>query len=112
MYATNPTLNATGMRRPTARAPEFMAELDDIDDVVDVVDNGLDSVVPEGPEGEVEFESGEPSVAEAKALAVGAWNCSMSYFALGLMGKTLPCWRCVWREYHLAGDVSLTVIVR
>ena len=58
MYATNPTLNATGMRRPPARAPEFMAELDDIDDVVDVVDNGLDSVVPEGPKGEVEFESG------------------------------------------------------
>ena len=112
MYATNPTLNATGMRRPTARAPEFMAELDDIDDVVDMVDNGLDSMVPEGPEGEVEFERGEPLVAEALALAVGAWNCSMSYFALGLMGKTLPCWRCVWREYHLAGDASLTVIVR
>ena len=83
MYATNPTLNATGMRRPPARAPEFMAELDDIDDVVDVVDNGLDSVVPEGPKGEVEFESGDPSVAEALALAVGAWNYSMSYSLSG-----------------------------
>ena len=73
-----------------------MAELDDIDDVVDVVDNGLDSVVPEGPEGEVEFERGSRWWRKRWhwQSAPGTTLCHIRPRVVGLMGKTLPCWRC------------------
>ena len=53
-------------------------------------------------------------VAEALALAVGAWNYSMSYSPSGCRvdGENFALLEVFWWKYHLAGDVSLTVIVR
>jgi hypothetical protein len=102
-----PATNPTAARRPPARAPVLMAELEeDFDAVVDVVDDGYPAVVLEG---EDEFEGGEPSAEEALAVA---WNCSNVWFVVGLTANTMPFWQWdVWRQYHQLGFVSLTMIV-